>query len=233
MPAVKDDNDIMLLYSIADRGKGQLLLDELKKRGIRNHFIALGTGTATSEMMDIIGLGTSEKDLIISFGLRGQTERFVQEVSGSIDHIGRGRGIIMLIPILAIGKLAATILQKQAGRFNMAGGEEKANETVQSGSVKRSLVLIAVNAGYTEDVMAVARKAGATGGTVIRGRLAGTEDLMQQFGINLSRERELLTILAAEDVLDDILQSVNTQYGLRSKAQGIVFAVPVEKAFKI
>ena len=204
-------------------------------------------------MMDIIGLGTSEKDLILSFGLRGQTERFVREVAGSIDHIGRGRGIIMLVPLNAIGTLAATILQKQAGRFSMDASKEKTKRTSEASEgaqaaeqrdkgasleapgsgVKRSLILIAVNAGYTEEVMAVARKAGATGGTVIRGRLAGTEDLMQQFGINLSRERELLTILAAEDVLDDILQAVNGQYGLRSKAQGIVFAVPVEKAFKI
>ena len=33
--------------------------------------------------------------------------------------------------------------------------------------------------------------------------------------------------------LDGILNAVNSQYGLRSKAQGIVCAIPVERAFKI
>ena len=220
--------DIMLLYSIADRGKGVLLLEELKKRGIKNHFQCLGVGTATSDMMDILGLGTSEKDLIVSLGLRGLAEKFVDEVSSSLEHVGRGRGLIMLIPLNAVSNLAAVILQKQAGGYTM-------DKQVLSGdtSSTRSLILLAVNAGFTDEVMAAARSAGATGGTVIRGRLAGVEDLALDFGIDLGTERELITILSAEETRDRILQTVNEQYGLRTKAQGIVLSVPVEKAFKL
>ncbi|MBO4889260.1 MAG: hypothetical protein J5589_13255 [Firmicutes bacterium] len=223
-----DQQDIMLLYSITDRGKGPLLLEELKKRGIRNHFICLGIGTATSDMMDIIGLGTSDKDLIFSFGLRVQAERFVEEVAGSIDQIGRGRGIIMLIPLNSISKLTATILQKQAGGITM----DRDTLSAESKS-RRSLILIAVNAGYTDDVMQAARKAGATGGTLIKGRLTGVEELALEFGVELEQERELITILASEEHRDDILNTVNSSFGLRSKAQGIVCSIPVEKAFKI
>ena len=213
--------DIMLLFSIADRGRGVLLLEELKKRGIKNHFQCTGVGTATSDMMDILGLGTSEKDVIISFGMRGQAERFVDEVSSSLEHVGRGRGLIMLIPLNAI-------LQKQAGGAPMDRQIVDGNT-----SSPRSLIMIAVNAGFTDEVMTLARTVGATGGTVVRGRLAGVEELASQFGIELAAERELITILSAEETRDKILQAVNETYGLRSPAQGIICSVPVERAFKL
>ncbi len=220
--------DIMLLFSIADRGRGILLLEELKKRGIKNHFQCTGVGTATSDMMDILGLGTSEKDVIISFGMRGQAERFVDEVSSSLEHVGRGRGLIMLIPLNAISALASAILQKQAGGAPMDRQIVDGNT-----SSPRSLIMIAVNAGFTDEVMTLARTVGATGGTVVRGRLAGVEELASQFGIELAAERELITILSAEETRDKILQAVNETYGLRSPAQGIICSVPVERAFKL
>lgn len=39
--------------------------------------------------------------------------------------------------------------------------------------------------------------------------------------------------LAPADVSSRILENVNEKYGLRSKARGILCAVPVEKAYKI
>ena len=223
-----NEMDIMLLFSIADRGKGGLLLKELSKRGIKNHFQCLGVGTATSDMMDILGLGTSEKDLIISFTVRALAERFVSEVAGSIEDVGRGRGLIMLIPLNAVGRVMAVLLQKQSGGYLMD------KDTFSEGNTSpRSLIMMAVNAGYTDEVMQTARAAGATGGTVIRGRLSGIEELALEYGVELEPERELITILTTEEGRDKILSAVGEKFGLRSKAQGILCSVPVERAFKL
>ncbi|MBQ4103650.1 MAG: hypothetical protein IJC90_04220 [Clostridia bacterium] len=51
--------------------------------------------------------------------------------------------------------------------------------------------------------------------------------------MELDEERESIIILAPADVSARILEDVNEKYGLRSKARGILCAVPVEKAYKI
>ena len=76
-------------------------------------------------------------------------------------------------------------------------------------------------------------KAGATGGTVIKGRLAESEKLNAIIEMELQEERESIIILAPADVSTRILEDANEKYGLRSKARGILCAVPVEKAYKI
>ena len=98
---------------------------------------------------------------------------------------------------------------------------------------KYSLVLIAVNQGYTDAVMQAARQAGATGGTIIRARLAADDTAEQFHGFNLSSEKEIVAILTADTIKESVMNAVNSQFGLKSEAQGMVLSLPVDKAFKI
>jgi len=226
---VRDNSrDIMFIYTICDRGRAKNMMRELRNWGIKNHFQFVGVGTATSDMLDILGLGTSDKDILISLAPRARVEHFASSVQGSLDHVGKGRGLVMLIPLIGMGRLMETIILKQMGDLTMDKGAMEAGN-----STRRSLVMIAVNAGYTDSVMEEAKLKGATGGTVIRGRLAGTKDLATEFGIEFEEEREIITILASADHRDDIMNAVNEKFGIRTPAQGIVCCVPVEKAFKI
>lgn len=98
---------------------------------------------------------------------------------------------------------------------------------------KHSLIMISVNHGFTDQVMQTAKKAGATGGTVIRARLAEAGELEQITGIRDQEEKEIVTILAPESVCGAIMTEVNKEFGVQSEANGVVWALPVEKAFKI
>lgn len=98
---------------------------------------------------------------------------------------------------------------------------------------QHSLILITVNQGYTDQVMQVAKKAGATGGTVVRARLAGSDPETVFQGMDLQPEREILAILAPDSIRDLVMEDVNREFGLRSEARGILCSLPVDKAFKI
>jgi ABC-type Zn uptake system ZnuABC Zn-binding protein ZnuA len=95
------------------------------------------------------------------------------------------------------------------------------------------LVLISVNEGYADQVMQTAKRAGATGGTIIRARMAGAEQLDQIMDTVVSEEKEIIAIFSPENVSAKIMEDVNEEFGLRTKAAGTVCAVPVEKAFKV
>lgn len=74
---------------------------------------------------------------------------------------------------------------------------------------------------------------GATGGTVIKGRLADTEQFADLPDTTVEEDREILCILAPFNASKQIMEDVNKNFGLTSSANGIVFAVPTEKAYKI
>ena len=66
---VQNDFDrIELLITIVERGKGGKLVRFLKRHQVNFHLEFSGVGTATSEMLDVLGLNTKEKDVILSMG---------------------------------------------------------------------------------------------------------------------------------------------------------------------
>ena len=81
--------------------------------------------------------------------------------------------------------------------------------------------------------MQTAKKAGATGGTIIKARLAEAQEIEAYAGTALNEEKEIVTILAPNSIRNQILEDVNSEFGLKSEAQGTVLSIPVEKVFKI
>ena len=219
---------VRILFSITERGSGSNLIEFLNERNIQMHLQATGQGTASSEMMDILGLGSSDKDLLVSFATENAMLQLAAELNDNLSAVSRWRGIMMILSPVAISRLFAVIVNRSTGAQPTTEGEE-----FMKNEYKHSLICIAVNQGYTDQVMATAKKAGATGGTVIRARLAGAEQASQFHGISLQEEREIVTILAPDSIRDRIMAEVNKECGLRTEANGILCALPVDKAFKI
>ena len=72
-----------LILSIVERGQGAAMLRLYRKRQVPIHLQCAGKGTATSEIMDILGLGSSEKDVVVSFAA-ASWERPLFSISAAI-----------------------------------------------------------------------------------------------------------------------------------------------------
>ena len=219
---------VRMLVAITERGNGKTLTRKMDTMGVGCLMRCYGQGTASSEMMDILGLGSSEKDIVIAMGKESAVEDVVREYSDTLRSAARGGGIMMLLSPTAVGNLTATILSMRA-----ASTPESREVKPMKNEHQHSLILITVNQGYTDQVMQTARKAGATGGTVVRARLAGSDPETVFQGMELQPEREILAILAPDSIRDQVMEDVNREFGLRSEAGGILCSLPVDKAFKI
>lgn len=217
-----------MLFSITERGKGKRLMKMLSQHNICIHFQSVGTGTAPSDVMDILGIGTSDKDVVLSLAAYEDVESLARQLSGNLGvGVGVG-GLMMILAPSAVGNLFAAIVAHHIPQQTQIE-RSKAMES----AYQFSLVLVAVNQGYSDHVMQVARRAGATGGTVIRARMDDSY-LPEQFdNIDLSGEKELIAIMASEMIRDQVLEAVNREFGLRTDARGVVLSLPIEKAFKI
>ena len=218
---------IMALLSIVEQGKGKKLIKELKNIKVGVNFQIVGFGTAPTEMMDIFGLGTNVKDIIISLGANDDIKDMMSKFGEIFQSHSKFGGIMIVLDVSAASRVLTEILN-----FNNNQNTERKAVNMQNEN-RNNLIVISVNEGYSEDVMHVARKAGATGGTVIKGRLADIEQFAEFMDTKVDGEREMLCILAPSKASKQIMEDVNREFGLTSSANGIIFALPAEKAFKI
>lgn len=225
---INQPNRIMLVFSIITRGKANKYIENLQRNGMGFHIRANGVGTAPSEMMDIFGLGTNDKDIVITLAPEDIINSYVfdmnKELGGSYEY----GGLMMCVRLSAISRLGSELVNRASKENDTTGGKKK----VKSGQ-KHQLILVSVNQGYTDAVMQTAREAGAMGGTVMRARLSESS-MMEQLGESeVQQEREIITIFAPAGTAAKIMDEVNRAHGVMSDANGIVMALPVDKAYKI
>lgn len=99
--------------------------------------------------------------------------------------------------------------------------------------MKFELVVCIVNAGFSQNVVEAARKAGARGGTILRARGSANPEAEEFFGVTIQPDKELVLILVPSDIKDAVLQTVYAESGLSQEGQGIAFSLPVERTTTI
>jgi len=90
------------------------------------------------------------------------------------------------------------------------------------------LIVSIVNKGYCDAFMNTAREAGAQGGTILNARGQGHEGTVKFFGISVEDEKDIIIILTNREKKAAIMRAICETHGLNSKAQGIIFALPVD-----
>ena len=91
------------------------------------------------------------------------------------------------------------------------------------------LVVVIVNANYSEVAMNAAREEGARGGTILHARGTGTKAIEEKYGIIITPEKDMILILVNKDIRDKILNAVYKAVGLATDGQGIAFSLPVSE----
>ena len=225
---LKQPDKIMLVFSIITRGKAKKYMENLLKNGMGFNMQTNGIGTAPSEMMDIFGLGTNDKDIVISLAPESIINSYVFDMNKGLGGSYEYGGLMMCVRLSAISRLGSELVNRASKRNDITGGKKNV-KSVQ----KHQLILVSVNQGHTDAVMQTAREAGAMGGTVMRARLSESS-MMEQLGESeVQQEREIITIFAPAGTAAKIMDEVNKAHGVMSDANGIVMALPVDKAYKI
>ena len=92
------------------------------------------------------------------------------------------------------------------------------------------MIFVIANEGYSDMIMDAARKAGAMGGTVIKARGTGAEYTEKFFGFSIAKEKEIHMLVTPAQGRNHIMKSIMENAGLESKAQSMVFSLPVSNA---
>ena len=202
------------MITITDRSRCGEFAAWYQEQGIPLVLTALGSGTATTEILDCLGLEATEKAVL--FCVAPHSPQLVRRAEKALWLDVPGRGILMTVPVSSIGGAAARdyLLQQEA---------EKSMEKEST----HELLVVITNQGHTDMVMDAARAAGATGGTAVHAKGTGTELAKKFFGVSIAAEKELIFILTLEETRVPIMKAIMAQAGMQTEAQSLVFSLPV------
>ena len=209
-----------MLFTIVDRGKGQVAANLLREYGVCEHYIALGNGTAHKDWLGTMGLSDTAKDVLISFVTTASGRRVMARLSRVLDIDMPGKGIAFTCDLNGVA--GPKTLAALTGEQTLTGTQEE----TEVDACTHDLIVAIVNRGFTDVVMDAARPVGARGGTVIHARGAGAKEAEKFLGITLQPEKEVVLILAKNEDRNAIMTAIAKAAGLSSEGQGLVFSLP-------
>lgn len=204
----------VLMITITDRSRGKEFAAWFQRQGIPLILTVFGRGTATTEMLDFLGLEATEKAVLML--VAPQSPSLVRRAERELWLDIPGRGILMMAPLAAIGGAKARdyLLRQEA-------------EEVMEKEWTHELIVVITGQGFTDQVMDAARSAGAAGGTAIHAKGTGTELAKKFFGLSIAAEKEMVLILTRKEDRNPIMKAIMSEAGMQTKAQSIAFSLPV------
>ena len=199
-------------------------LGMFKEENIPIQYVFHAQGTATSEVMDMLGLDGVDKNVLMSMMSKEWADEMRKKLRKKL-HLGMPNTGIAFTLVMSGG--SGHIVQIMEGMEPEERKSAERNETDMTEN-EYSMIMAIVNQGFSEEVMNAARPMGASGGTVFHSRRVGTKEAMKFWKISVQEEREVVLILAQKEDTLAIMQEIGKQCGMNSKAQGIVMSLPVD-----
>jgi nitrogen regulatory protein PII len=222
----KPQAPLKFLVFIIDWSKIKVVSSVFETEQVRFNFITKARGTASSEILDLLGIGSSEKAVVICIEQEIMIPLLLKEVRKKLGFHNAGAGIAFTVPLSSVHQPVLQIL-KDADANNPKLKNLKESEKV-SNEVKHDLIVSIINQGYSDEFMTAAREAGAAGGTVINARGLANQGPIKFFGVSVQDEKEIILIVTNRDRKTAIMQAVSQSYGINSEAAGVIFSLPVD-----
>lgn len=211
-------NQIRLIILIAHGALASKAETLFQKQSVPLLYRTNGKGSATSEMIDILGLSDSKREILVGISSKEDAHELLEKMKHRLVLKRIDSGIAFTLPINALSNRALQVIRKDTS-------ERK--ETIMN--QKHALILTIINQGYSEDVAKHARNAGATGGTVVHCRRVSDEPLLNYWGFSSQEEKEIMAIVCEEENKTDIMNAISQNCGLHSEANGIVLSLPIDE----
>ena len=216
---------LQLVMAITDRDKTETVIGIFRECNGFTTDVVLGTGTAPMEILDYLYLSPNEKAVVLGVVTNAGLAPLLKTIKKKLYIDIPGNGIVATVPLNSIGgkRSLEYILDGQT----LGSGEKENNMSIKT---DHELIFVIANEGYSDMIMDAARAAGAGGGTVIKAKGTGAEYSKKFFGFSIATEKEIHLLVTPAQGRNAIMKAIMENAGLDSKAQAIVFSMPVSNA---
>lgn len=213
-------SNLYMMVTIMDRKFTRKFTSFYEEMGLPVSITTLGTGTASSQVLDYFGLASSERSVMFHFVTRSKWREVKRQLQLQMKIDLPGIGIAFLIPISSVG--GKKTLAYMTGGLDFVKEEESSLK-----DTKFELLVVVANQGYMEQIMDAARKVHAAGGTMIHAKGTGGAHAEKFLGVTLVPEKEMVFIVTRTERKNAIMKSIMEEAGIRTEARAVVFSLPV------
>ena len=220
---------LKVLTVILDRKKIDLATKNYRRRHLPITLRIIARGTASSEMREILGVGSTDMVIFLSIIPNAMAEAALEMLTERLKLNKAGHGIAFTVPLSGIPSSIPRVFSEHLEQHIAMEDEDESVMDKPASSITHDLILTVVNEGFVSEVMSAARAAGATGGTAVSASRVGHEHAEAFFGMEFQTEKDVIVILCKREDKVPIMQAINKTCGLTTKAHGVVLALPVDQ----
>jgi len=204
---------LSLLASVVPHDYGDKLMQAAKKAGVGGGTVIMSRGYSKSTTLNMLGLGDLFFDIV--YIVVDESEKSAIK-NAIIDHTKNEKHNFGALFEIDVSKFIKTGVVDYSGK-----------DLPMQKQTPYELITVIVNKGFADDAMAAARKAGASGGTIVAAHGTGKEEDAKFFGITIVPEKEMLIILIEHDKADSVVEAIRTLPCLCEPGIGIAFSMDV------
>lgn len=208
---------VKLMITIVNRGYGEKIAALCSKCGMQLMYDVYGHGTASSEIMDFLGLDEPEKDVLCALGASSDISRAYELIEREHSLEGHGKGISFAVPLTSISVEVADSID-----YDREAEIMNTESTIE-------VILFIVEKDMSQTAMEEAKKAGANGGTVIKCRDIRA-DARKIFGFTIQPEKEILMLVVTGEQKDAVMNSVCAEMYAQTGEHCVAFSAQVSDA---
>ena len=188
-----------MMFTITNRNANKKFQKICHDLGYSVTFSFPGHGTARSEILDYLGIDSTEKVVTISVVTKEMWRKIRRELIVRMHIDVPGTGIAFIIPMSSIGG-------KKVLRYLIQGNDYEKEEESTLKETKHELLVIIANQGYIDPIM----------------------DAAEAFlGVSLAAEKEIILIVAKKENKNKIMKAIIEETGLPNKEGSMIFSLPV------
>lgn len=210
--------DFELLYLVVHHGQGSNILQEAKRMGVLGGTIYQGYSIHRGSLSDLLCLNQHKKELILIGDESSRIQALLHVLKEDLLENGKKGSLAFTIPVL-----------KKIGARKLEEGERTMEERTLP---MYQQILSIVNYGRGEEVVKAARKAGATGATVIHARGSGIHENQKLFHLmDIEPEKEMVMIIAKKEATEAIVDSIRKDLDIDQAGKGVIFVQDVAAVY--
>jgi len=221
---------LQFLAVIATSKLAEKAAEMFKKDNMPLQYRFNAEGTASSEIMDMLGFGSVDKCMLLSIVPKHFSKAMLKQLHTELKLDTINSGIAFTVPINGVNNLIVRMMNHVVSESEFAVDERSENSMTEE---KHVLIAAVVNRGFSGDVMEAAKSVGARGGTVIHSRHIATEEVTSFWGLGVQEEKEIVLIIAEKDNRINIMSAISERCGRNSEADGIVTSMPIDSVMGI
>lgn len=216
-----------LAVTILRRGNGNAASEICRAHDTSFPLVVRGHGTASSDIMDMLGLDEPEKDVVLCVVNGENTTALLEDYNKKMRFEKPGAGIAFALPLSGISRALSESVGMPAEKAEKNDEEKNMenNENTVHTEKHYELILVATSGDATDIAVKAAKEAGVRGGTVCRAREA--ELGKKIFGITVQPEKEVVFMLVRAEIRQNVMKAICAAVLTQTGEHALTFSLPV------